>query len=243
VSTTATRTEVLDKLVKAQALLERAATQGEAEAAAAALTRLMVKHGLEMADLEQHTTTAEERSGRYAQHRIDMKGNSWWRRDLAKYISQYNLCSYFFYRGVGGSLGRGAGTIIGEPDNVKVVIDLYTALQAMIERGSRKAWDELADMQMFYTRTKWANSYRAGCVSGIVDALREAHQAAQDEVPGGSELVVLKEAELEAAVQRLAPDVKITTVKAKRVIGSAYGKGHADGKAFHGQASRKQVAA
>ena len=121
---------VLEKIEKMMELQARAATPGEAEAAAAGITRILTKFNLEMAEVARRIGQKAPKSPYVLQHFELMKADGWM-RSLADVIARANFC-HLHYIPNSNRVG-----IVGEEANIEVVKRLVTALCPQIEAQGR----------------------------------------------------------------------------------------------------------
>lgn len=186
---------ILDKLERIKRLHERAGTPAEAEAAAAALTKLLTKHNLTAAEFDHRLERTPQDD--YVKHIVDLGGRTSWQRELLDQLAYNNFCRAVHL------LGHDKSFLVGEPRNIEVVRDLYAHLRREVDRLADHAWDEAKRGGTWLDARSWKRAYRLGVVEGIGAAMAEAKRAATAEVEHGSELVLVKDAELAVAQERL----------------------------------------
>lgn len=119
-------TAILSKLEQVRTLRDRATTQGEAEAAAAALTRLLTKYNLSMAEFEMRTKSERAEGHGMIRDFIDMANSAPWRSDLLNVIAMHNGCRAIF------GLGKKA-IMVGTKQNIALIEDIYSEFVALAE--------------------------------------------------------------------------------------------------------------
>lgn len=189
-----------EKLGKIQRLMSAAGTVGEAEAAAAAMQRLVLKHNLDTADLEGlGETEREEYISRYIV--LGSKGSSGlqWRINLAYVMGEMNFCA-FIREGFHG----GTGWMVGQASNVDAAEEMFKSIAEANERLAPTEWYSFRNSSRYdgSSTVAWKNSFKIGFVAGIRMKMRMERQTVAQELEAGvvSSLVVVKEAELKEAV-------------------------------------------
>src|SRR5689334_16506295 len=123
--------DILDKLGKLKTLSDRAGTLAEAEAAAAAMTRLLLKYNLSMVDVTAHLDGSAN-----PVKRVDdpLENTAMWRTLLIYEIAKANLCDLVRLNG-----GKTVA-LFGHDHNLIVVKELYLWLVGEIDRLADAAW-------------------------------------------------------------------------------------------------------
>src|SRR3990167_3241994 len=127
--------KVKNLLKKLATLKKRAGTEGEAQAAAAAIQRLLLKYNLDMSEVD---LTAEEESGgpeiiKDSFRFSDYYQSKTWKQQLLFSVAQYNFVRALLH-------GNNQGSFIGRPENVKAVRELF---EYIIEQLEQLSYDEL----------------------------------------------------------------------------------------------------
>jgi hypothetical protein len=192
--------ELRKKLEGIQALMNRAGTVAEAESAAGAMQRMMVKHNLETADLEGLGQKAhEEYLSKYVV--LGAKGTTGlqWRINLAYAVAQMNFCA-FIREGVHG----GSGWMVGQASNIDAAEQMFKTIVDANERLAPLEWSAFRNTPegVFMNATAWRNSFKLGFVTGIYRRMQMERQKLSQELETGvvSSLVVVKDGELQQAV-------------------------------------------
>lgn len=123
--------KILEKLRKLMNLKESATAignEGEANAAAAGITRLLMQYNLSEDDIPEQ----EKLDNPIVAERIPFKAemcNGVWFTNLVSVISEYNLCRALIVRAAyNGKLRRSEFEVIGRRKNVEVVLFLISFL-------------------------------------------------------------------------------------------------------------------
>jgi Protein of unknown function (DUF2786) len=217
---------ILDKLERIKTLAERAATPAEAEAAAAALTKLLTRYNLSMVVLDRRLGARPPAN--YEQRAVDLGAATRWRRNLLNAIAHHGFCRSWW----GGWPTK--DYLVGEPENILAVEEMYRHFEAEVIRLADAAWRGHASQRFpWETVRAWKERYRLGCVDGLGAAMARARRAAVGDVADGAALVVVKDAEADAALAKVAPNL---TAARERAFGfletSAYDRGWRDGSAL-----------
>lgn len=209
---------ILEKIRKLLAL-SKSDNANEAAVAAAAAQRLMTEH--QIAEAELGGSADDER----AQREIDplFTGSSempMWLNILSFNLAQLNGCITWIGRDANR---RKVITIVGRPSDVASVRYLFAWLRLEIDRLTRR--------HAHGKGRTYATSYRKGCVSGVVAAMRETTKVARQQASGAA-LVKLDARLIDAAA--LAPagmaNGKNIGIRADR---DAYERGQAAGRRIH----------
>jgi hypothetical protein len=187
--------DILDRIAKLQSLASRPGTPEEAEAAAAKVQTLLLRHNLTLADVESHAAGL----GEIAMTELPAQ-DSIWRAKLLGVVATAHLC-----RAVrSGTDGRPEKfTILGHPHNLRVVQSVYPWLAELVPDMT------LAAMMEHQTDAKtigvevWLHSFRLGMIDGI----RQAYDAARAAVNDETALVPIDTA-VDAAVKEVFPDAQ-----------------------------------
>ena len=212
--------EILDKLAKLHALEDGAATQGEAEAASAAITRLLTRYNLDALDVRRRLGN-QAAPLQFGQVRLTGIKSAW-ERTLLGAIARHNQSQAVFW-----TYGESSGdvTLFGPANTLPLIEEMFRTLARTVDHLTDLGW---AAVTMVYTTPgKWKTAYRLGCVSGINTALQRARDAAVEQVEQGSALVVQQE---EALAQEVEQQIGKTRSMAKVTFEhTAYAQGYYDG--------------
>jgi hypothetical protein len=214
--------KLLDKIEKIVKLQEGAATQGEAQAAAAALQRLLTQHNIEMAEVHRRLGSKVE-PATITSKRFDCKQANWL-RSLWFNVARANEADCFYS---GNTI-----TIIahnGKHDQIARQVD---SLVATINRLAPRAYREYAYGRSWPTPSRsWTNSYKWGFVAGLRQALHEAKQEVVAQYAGGSALVLVQEQEVADYMSR---NYRSLTSSKATYGTSGFSQGRTDGYAHGG---------
>ena len=190
----------IEKIQKILNLMDRAGTQGEAEAAAAALQRELTK---------QNLTEAEARSaGQFDENvyvRIDITLASrkerglTWKVYLMHALADYHFCRWFRYGKHGGK-----GLVIGTERNIAVLRQSYTQLSEVFPTIAVARWNSLTEWQRSgLNKVSFINSFLMGVPSGLRHAFEQARRGQYETMDGVQALVLVTDQELNAAQAKL----------------------------------------
>ena len=170
--------KLLSKLKKVYALAEQG-VDGEAINATNLLHRLLMQHGLTIADLEQKGQEKPKiSSAAYSSVPVTVQ----WKLDLAKVIAKH-----FFCHALIGWHKEGIVTFIGRPDHVENVQMLYKWLQDQILRFSITEFQKNREEGM--NQYFWMVRFGEGVVSRLGDRLIAERDRMNNDV-GATTLVV-----------------------------------------------------
>lgn len=230
---------ILDKIARLKALEERPGTPEEAAVAAAMIQKLMFKHNLTLAQIDG--AQRADRAG-YDRHDKDLgvgRSGGWrWRMRLFTTICRTSFCRAVF---VDSDHVRATAAVVGEAHNVTVAFGLYDYLVSEIERLCDAAHPlaerefEAAMRRAFPLRrgptrlpSDWRTSYRRGAAEGVAAKLSEQFDESRRETADTGALVVVKDAELDAAESLHFPRTR--AIATQTVNRRAYEAGVADGR-------------
>lgn len=177
---------LVEKLRKVLALTT-SSIEGEAQAAAAHLQRLLTQHNLSIADLEQKG--GQPAPGVHEQRHDLGKAAFTWKLDLADSIAEFYYCYPL--------VNRSTKTVafIGRPDNVEALQMLYAWLIDQIRRIAtaerRKHFDETGE---HIDPLRWQVRFGVGCVERLHERLTEMRARQEEDeatVNGGAECTAL----------------------------------------------------
>lgn len=221
--------KLLDKFEKIIELQGRAATQGEANAAASALQRLLTQHNIELNEVNRRLGNKAPKVTITSERFACPQAN--WMRSLWNVVAMANEGRCFYS---GSSV-----TVIahkGKHENIARSVDV---LAATANRLAPRAYREyLAARQarglMRWnddTSRTWTNSYKWGFVAGVKQALADAKQEVVDQYTGGSALVLVQEKEV---ADYMAANHRGLVQSRATYSGGGYGAGKSAGYATGG---------
>lgn len=155
-----TRTDLIEKLQKILALTE-SPVEGEAQAAAAMVQKLLIKHGLSLADLEKRGAAAP---GIKEEGHDLGKAAFKWKLQLAEAIADHYFC-YPIVRYASKTV-----TFVGRPENVDSLQMLYAWL---INQIKRIATDERKKQTSHIDPLRWQVNFGIGAVERLATRLKE----------------------------------------------------------------------
>lgn len=217
--------EKLKKLMRLQQSAKKIGSEGEANAAAAAISRLLTQYNLSLMDInpeERKESLQVQRTGH-----ISFKDTyGLWKRLLMNVICEFNYCKVFLISGQSNMV------IVGTEANTSAVIYLYDMLRGIFRKLAPVRYEEFASGIRGAIRTekykrKYIASYLKGCVYGVKEKL--TIEAKANEVQDKS-LVVCHNQLIDdymssyELVQRKAAKTK------KKDIVEAFSSGYCDGK-------------
>lgn len=219
-----------DRLEKIQRLMENAGTVGEAEAAAAAFQRLVMKHNIDLAEL------GGDEPEEYVFDSIDLKETKAtglkWRTTLLNVLAKYNFCLLV----VNGRLSGGRLTLVGKPANVAAVKAMFTTMHITFERLCAQGWKDFNRQQptlaAITSGRTWRKSYLLGVPSGLYDKFKAEREEELVETPAANAIVLVSEAELQQAVDDYFGGLRSSKPRRAKVNTDAYGKGYEAGKNY-----------
>ncbi len=221
----------IKRLKNTQILMERATSEGEAAAAAAALTRLLMKHGLEAADINNLTETV---ANKFTRGNGSLDTGAIWKRELIKLIAANCFTQIIWYTGDSKRF-----TIIGERSNIETTKELFNTSRHIIEHLAEVGYQgylraaRAAGQREFLHGREYKTSFYQGAVQGFREAFAEAKKAAESSVKNGSAIAVAISNELDTYKKELFPDLE-TMKKTKFTINrEAYEEGRKKGRTMN----------
>jgi hypothetical protein len=221
-------TAIIEKIKK---LLElsKSANEHEAAAAAAKAQELIYKFEIDAAELKSGPQAVEEITVDQEKFFPGRK-IPFYLKSLAAISRSYFCRSYS---------GDGGIFIMGTVTNRETFKLMFNYLRAEIERISRQGWENLEGWQQENSsQTKWINSFRAGCVSTVLERLRQnTNQLTGTPAPdGGKNPAALVMVSKQAAISIFIKSIGLRLVASSpgRVSdGSGYGAGRAAGHSIN----------
>jgi hypothetical protein len=218
--------DIIGKAKKLMALRDHAGTPGESEAAANALNKLLDKHRLSVAELENASGEKEECIVDQGDPILEWKRLSPHMRDLCAVLCSHYGVAWWQRRRRDGVNTRGAQRwrravhMCGRPSDVEIVRYMFAWIAVEMNLlGAKYPGGRIA-----------RSSFKLGFVAGIERQLKLSRQ----EAVGERGMVLrdrLKDAEL--ALAKLFPEMKTAAMPNPNIDPSAYLHGSEYGKAMH----------
>lgn len=219
---------ILEKVRKVRNLAERAGTDGEAQSAAAALQRLMVKYGITESDLEIPVEGPRPVANNEADQ---MKSYTpAWKNNLARVIAENFRCQHYWAKDVGYYDVRGEYRyvhvlrFVGLEQDVALAVECYRIMVAVSDKLAKKYRTQYKKEFGTISVAKamsMRESYLHGFVSGLEDAFRKQVE---------TQAIVLRVAvEVEEAVAELGLVMTKRRSSANRWDSDARSAGERDG--------------
>lgn len=212
--------QILNKLAYIKTLKENAATPGEAEAAAAALIRMLTKYGLSIMELDARLGVMPKASD-FKLDNVNVGSTAMWKRTLLHHIATFNFSETVIVP------GSPYVSFVGTEQSLQLVKAMFAWLVLEVNSLTDKAWNSLP-YKYGYSARSWKDSYRKGVVAGLGSAMRAARNSEVSAYEGGSSLVVVNQQALKEAVSQLIG--KTTTQSVAVRTGSAYNRGYDAGR-------------
>lgn len=170
--------------------------QAEAEAATAAIHRLLLTHNLDMLEVERRANNTQPKST-VKQHTYTMENNDLWRIDLMTAMAVNNYCRSLSHRRRGH---RNLVYIVGHQTNIEAVLELYATYSNIIERHALACHVPPTENPRAYK-----TMFRKGMVDGINARLKREKQEVISNNQTSSALVPVIEKEVNAYVTQQWP--------------------------------------
>ncbi len=233
-------TNILIRIKKLLALANRNSSVEEAASAMAEAQRLMSKHQIDMATVEDGEPSSVTVEAIEQEHGQIVR----WRAVLAMAVAEANFCCSVWVQN--GRRGHGALTFFGAKANVTMAKALFELLVAQIERLTKEAISREVRKAAINART-FGDSFRLGAVLVIRQRLASLNEERDAAVAVSSEtaLTVIRrnDAAIESAIASLGK-LQSTGESRAQVVPNAFKAGKAAGESVHigqqlaGKASR-----
>lgn len=192
--------KLIDKIRKVWAL----STSNNPHEAALALSRvheLLLKHNLTMADIQ-----AKDEKPSYIQSLSGKVITGDWRKKLIHAIAKAFFCKAIAIRRAGVS----RILLIGEKENVDVVWEMYSFVEKQLSLWANRDFKRYKDEVGFRAihGKMWKANYFAGANYEIYQRLNESQQKFESEGENCKALVLVKEKDLQEAVEKAFPDLR-----------------------------------
>lgn len=190
---------ILKKLQKLQKLYESAKkvnSEGEAEAAAAAIQRLLTLYNISIEEI------GDEDENKIIEESVDNLGKigGSWESRMISVICKYNYCTCFRCGGNHKKM-----MIIGDKENINVVKWMKDYLfERFFELGKQRYSSLKKSGETVSDRDTFLRSYLMGCASGLDSKLKEEREKMEKEKEVGEKvtaLVLKKDAEVNEYVK------------------------------------------
>jgi len=214
---------ILNKLAYIKTLKEQASTPGEAEAAAAAMTRMLTKYGLDMMELDMRLGTMPKASD-FLYEKVDLESSAMWKRTLIYHIAKHNFSRVIYIP------GKKTVDFVGTQQNLQVVQAMYAWLVLEVNALAEIGWQQFTD-KYYYSVKSWKNAYRTGLVSGLGRAMKDARAEVLLASDSGSALVVVNEKALDEAVLLNVGKTRTSSLRVSN--GDAYSRGYDVGRSYN----------
>lgn len=217
--------EKLKKLMRLQQSAQKIGSEGEANAAAAAISRLLMQYNLSLMDIdpeERKETLQIQRTGC-----ISFKDTyGVWKRLLMNVLCEFNYCKTFLISGQTNMI------VVGTEANTSTVIYLYDMLRSIFRKLAPVRYEEFTEGKRGAARTekykrKYITSYLTGCVYGLRAKLEL--EAVANEVQDKT-LVVCHNQLINNYMSNYSLVERKASKTKKKDIAEAYYSGYRDGK-------------
>lgn len=220
--------QLFDKIAKLRILATHDNTpQAEAEAATAAIHRLLLTHNLDMLEVERRINNTQPKS-RVVDHTYTMESNALWRIDLMTAMASNNYCRALSHRRRGS---QNVVYLVGHQTNIEAVLELYNTYSNIIERHALACYVPPTENTHAY-RTM----FRKGMVDGINARLKREKQEVINNNPTSSALVPVIEKEVSNYVKHKWP--RLNKDYRQDRWGAGYKNGYSTGLNTH---ARKEL--
>jgi len=146
----------------------------EAAAAFKQAQKLMEKHRISEATIEESTQAQEEEIENDILFTASGLRLAWWKQSLARSLAEVNGCKTYSTKSRADK--KSFMQVIGEPNDASTVRYMYNYIANEIDRLA-----EAASVTRGRPGKTWCNSFRHGAVAAISERLKEAHEEARAE--------------------------------------------------------------
>jgi hypothetical protein len=184
------REKIVEKLRKLMNLKESAqalGNEGEANAAAAGITRLLMEYNLTVDDIPDKDKIDNPIVSEEINYRTEMENGKWY-FNLVNAICKYNMSTCLIVSNrINGRMKRDKLQIIGRKKNVEVVLYLTSFLANQFVNYGRKGYSQykhdcIWKLNIYpLTQNKYIKSFLYGCVCGLVSKLEETIKSLSNE--------------------------------------------------------------
>lgn len=181
--------KILDKLRKLMNLKESATelgNKGEANAAAAGITRLLMEYNLTENDIPENEKIDNPIVSEEIPFKVSEANGSWYSK-LVSVICEYNMCRSLIIRTRNnGRMKRSKFEIIGRKKNVEVVLYLISFLSHKFTAIGERDYSQYKHDCMFkygiypQSLVMYLKSFLYGCVIGLCEKFEEARKELQN---------------------------------------------------------------
>jgi hypothetical protein len=221
--------EIVDKIEKLLALKDNAgATQAESENAAAKIQAILMKHNLDMQQVQKQMGKEDPKVGHCYVDLTPYQGktDANYVFDLLTVIARNNLCEAIGTREPGISYTKTA-ILVGDQDNCDMVVHIVISLRNQIVDAEKKAYK-------IYTgeitnRNTYKRGYYRGAVHGINSKLKQATEELK-QIEEGMGLMIINK--LERVNSYIDQTFSLKSAKPKRGLTGrdGYTDGYSDGR-------------
>lgn len=193
--------KIIERVRKLLAL-STSSNPNEAANAAAKAQELLQQYNLELSQVQAN----EQRGPEYIKSGAVLGGKQKWRHILLEVLCSHNFCKSFYYQGTPRAV------IVGEKHNIEVVEYLYEHLLHELPLMASAAYKQSGSVAHPVT---WKDAFYIGATRSISERMHEERARFEQESNNTRTLIVLKDKELQQAVQQFFPNT--ARARAKRV--------------------------
>lgn len=224
-------TTTAEKFEKILNLMDKAGSEGEAQAAAAAFQRLLIKHGVDEMEARRAagtTNQTEKPVVRWVTLTTPRSHETAFLATLLTTVTHFSFCKAYS-RGT-----RDRMMVMGRPSDIVNAMHFFDRTAATFRRLAEQ---EVARAKIEYARAgyrmpnagSWKRDFLLGACSGLWDKLEADRMELLRNEEGSSALVVVRDDELKAAERELIG--KVRSVKGDRATGGdAWSNGYKAGR-------------
>jgi len=190
---------ILQRIHKLLALAASTDKPGEAEAAQAAVQRLITRYQIDELTISASNKSA---SNDITGKMISIDKNVSMRSILLHYIAKHNFCRVL--------KGKSCAVIYGEPNDIELCIALFNLVDLhMLTEHNAKLAIAMSESTGEFVRHRWSDSFYAGYVLAIDERLRESKESTVSAMSSTNTSIVLafkdKEHAIEEYYQKISP--------------------------------------
>lgn len=220
--------EKIKKLMRLKESAEKVGSLAEAQNAAAKMQNLLTKYNIEIHSI----STEEEQKSRIDQSdKLDFKCTKTggkWKLNLLDVICRYNFCKMIF---VNNRYSK-TMTIIGDKNNIEVVVFIYNFLTLNLFSLAELRWKEYQKVNVIQNssfRYTFLRNYLQGAIEGLESKFRKEKREMEQQNSTLTSVILYNDKAIESFVQEKIGKLKTSKTSNLRGHDEAESIGYEDG--------------
>lgn len=253
------RNNLIEKIRKIIAKADSTDSQEEANAFMTKAQQLLLKHNLQMSDVEYDNTKIK---GAYESVEFgNVKEEGKWETLLMSVICEFNMCHSLIHKYK--NVKKGTMSVIGESHNIETTLYMYETAREVFRRLSKQAYNELrkqtlnawpgfSELELQKSkylpyRMPFIRSYLKGCASGLYRKMEEMREEVLNDATNSDNdsqddqintnqydlMVVNNNEAIEKFIQDKFGDVKSANTNFRAGSRHAFKQGFEQGKSYN----------